>query len=92
MKILLIQLYDGGEVEPVFPLGVAYLAASLTAHEVRVFDQNVTDSDPFLETPFIFIFSRGSDADDSAAAYFPERTVWHYYPDAPNQFYSNARQ
>ncbi len=49
-------------------------------------------SDPFLETPFIFIFSRGSDADDSAASYFPERTVWHYYPDAPNQFYSEARR
>ena len=58
MKILLIQLYDGGEVEPVFPLGVAYLAASLTAHEVRVFDQNVTDSDPFLETErLLFDFS-----------------------------------
>jgi hypothetical protein len=49
-------------------------------------------SDPFLETPFIFIFSRGSAADNSAAAYFPERTVWHYYPDAPNQFYSEARR
>ncbi len=48
-------------------------------------------SDPFLETPFIFVFSRGAEADANAAGHYPERGVWHYYPDDPNRFYAGIR-
>jgi len=49
-------------------------------------------SDPFLETPFIFAYSRGAKADAAAAAHFPARTVWHYYPDDPYRFYTAPRK
>lgn len=46
---------------------------------------------PFLDTPFIFIYSRGGSIDARIAANFPERTVYHYYPDEPNKLYSTPR-
>jgi len=49
-------------------------------------------SDPFLETPFIFIYSRGAKVDAAAAAHFPARSVWHYYPDDPFRFYTAPRR
>jgi hypothetical protein len=48
-------------------------------------------SDPFLETPFIFAFSRGARADAQLAASFPERNFFYYYPDEPMRFYTNPR-
>lgn len=35
---------------------------------------------PFLDTPFIFAYSRGPEVDSSLSAYFPDRTIYHYYP------------
>ncbi|OGW37846.1 MAG: hypothetical protein A2Y97_04115 [Nitrospirae bacterium RBG_13_39_12] len=49
MKILLIQLYTGTECELVYPIGLSYLSTALSAHTVRIFDQNLCES-PFLET------------------------------------------
>jgi hypothetical protein len=47
---------------------------------------------PFLDTPFIFIYSRGPEVDNLMASYFPERHVYHYYPvDAPYSFYSTPQ-
>ena len=47
---------------------------------------------PFLDTPFIFIFSRGAEEDSRAFSFFPERTVYHYYPaDDPFQFFLEPR-
>jgi 4-amino-4-deoxy-L-arabinose transferase-like glycosyltransferase len=42
---------------------------------------------PFLDSPFIFIYSRGSVQDQAQAAQFPERKVYHYYADEPGRFY-----
>lgn len=43
---------------------------------------------PFLDTPFVFVFSRGEAADRALAAHFPERAVYHYYPPGePYAFY-----
>lgn len=42
---------------------------------------------PFLDTPFIFIISRGLEVDQRVAAQFPERAVYHYYPSDPDTFY-----
>jgi hypothetical protein len=46
---------------------------------------------PFLDTPFIFLYSRGVKQDQSAAAAFPERKIFHYYPDEPYTFYTAPR-
>lgn len=45
MRILLVQAYLGGGEPPVYPLGLACLAAVLPDHAVRVFDPNVA-ADP----------------------------------------------
>jgi hypothetical protein len=47
--------------------------------------------DPFLNTPFIFVISRGSRPDRAVAAEFPQRTTIYYYPDEPYIFYLNPR-
>jgi hypothetical protein len=47
---------------------------------------------PFLDTPFIFVISRGLDVDEAVALRFPDRTVYHYYPyDQPFTFYNAPR-
>lgn len=48
MNILLVQAYLGGSEPPVFPLGLSCLASSLTGHNVKVFDPNVSVN-PFTE-------------------------------------------
>jgi hypothetical protein len=35
---------------------------------------------PFLDTPFVFVISRGAKQDARVAARFPDRTPYHYYP------------
>jgi len=43
---------------------------------------------PFLDTPFIFIYSRQPETNQAVAAHFPDRHVYHYYPvKAPYTFY-----
>ena len=47
MKIALVQSWLGeGAGEPVFPIGLASLAASLPGHRVAAFDPNVAEADP----------------------------------------------
>jgi len=46
MRLLLVQTYLGRKEKPVFPLGLAYLAARCREHEVHVLDQNV-EKDPW---------------------------------------------
>jgi hypothetical protein len=47
--------------------------------------------DPFLKTPFVFVYSRGPSTDAAVASEFPERTFLHYYPDEPYLFYPSPR-
>ena len=42
--------------------------------------------DPFLDTPFLFVISRGEKPDSAVAAEFPHRTIIHYYTDEPSDF------
>jgi hypothetical protein len=42
---------------------------------------------PFLDSPFIFIIARGPDVDQAVIAQFPDRRVFHYYPETPYTFY-----
>lgn len=46
---------------------------------------------PFLDTPFIFAYSRGAETDAQLAALYPERRVLHYYADEPGIFYNAPR-
>ena len=49
-------------------------------------------SSPFLDSPFIFVYSRGPRVDQQLAKSFPERNVFHYYPDEPYKLYVKPRQ
>ncbi|MBC8507458.1 MAG: glycosyltransferase family 39 protein [Anaerolineales bacterium] len=50
-------------------------------------------ADPFLETPFIFAWSPMDDYPaKKLAEAFPERTLYHYYPEEPGQFYQSPRE
>ncbi|MBF0557626.1 MAG: cobalamin-dependent protein, partial [Nitrospirae bacterium] len=48
MNILLVQAFLGGTEQPVFPLGLACVASSLSEHNVRIYDPNVS-GDPLGE-------------------------------------------
>ena len=48
-------------------------------------------SDPFLDTPFIFVISRGPEQDTAVAELFPERKTVHYYADEPFKLYTGLR-
>ena len=48
--------------------------------------------DPFLDSPFIFVYSRGPEVDSQVAAHFPDRNVFHYYPaEDPYKFFTAPR-
>jgi anaerobic magnesium-protoporphyrin IX monomethyl ester cyclase len=47
MRVLLVQAFTALDMELVYPLGLAYLAAHLDQHEVRVFDVNLHRDAPF---------------------------------------------
>ncbi len=47
---------------------------------------------PFLNTPFIFVYSRGPEVDTLLGAHYPERTIYHYYPtEQPYILFNEAR-
>jgi len=48
LKVFLLQSYLGRSEKPIYPLGLAYLGACLSDHEVQAFDPNVS-SDPYGE-------------------------------------------
>lgn len=48
--------------------------------------------DPYLDTPFIFVFNRGPIADRKLARNFPERAIYHYYPEEPGNFYPSPKE
>lgn len=50
MRVLLVQAFTALDMELVYPLGLAYLAAHLDGHEVEIFDLNLyKDGDPWAE-------------------------------------------
>jgi hypothetical protein len=68
--------------------------ALIVVHPERWMDYGVLLElqDPFLDTPFIFVFSRGAGADARVAEHFPDRAVFHYYPpEDPYRFFTGPR-
>ena len=49
-------------------------------HNWREYGVLLELADPFLDTPFIFIWSRGPRSNAAIEAEFPDRAVYHYYP------------
>lgn len=47
--------------------------------------------DPYLDTPFILVVSIHPEVDSRVTGHFPERSVFHYYPDQPYIFYTAPR-
>jgi hypothetical protein len=47
--------------------------------------------DAFLTTPFIFVYARDARINTQAAALFPERSVYYYYPEEPYRLYRQPR-
>ncbi len=46
---------------------------------------------PFLDLPFVFVYSRGPVIDQAVARQFPDRNIFHYYQDQPYIFYTAPR-
>ncbi len=46
--------------------------------------------DPFLDTPYIFVVSRGTEPDQKIARAYPDRTIIQYYPADPYHFYVSS--
>ncbi|MFC1997488.1 hypothetical protein ACFLXI_07790 [Chloroflexota bacterium] len=45
--------------------------------------------DPYLNSPFIFAWtSPSSDPSGALAPHFPARTIYHYYPEQPGEFFT----
>ena len=47
MRVLLIQAFTALDMDLVYPIGLAYLAAHLDGHEVDIFDLNLYRDEPF---------------------------------------------
>jgi len=49
--------------------------------------------DPALTSPFIFAWSRGTRADKALASDYPDRNIYHYYPnEEPDTFYTSPKE
>jgi hypothetical protein len=48
-------------------------------------------ANPMLDSPYIFIWSRGPRSNAAVIDAFKERNVYYYYPDEPGQFYQFER-
>jgi len=46
---------------------------------------------PYLDTPYIFVMSRGTTSDQALIADYSDRNVIHYYPEEPYVFYGKPR-
>ncbi len=60
-----------------------------TSHSWIEYGTLIDLENAFLDSPFIFVISRGADVDQRVASYFPERRILHYYPsEQPWTFYT----
>jgi hypothetical protein len=48
-------------------------------------------ANPYLDSPFIFVLSRTTQENTELAQHFPERRIYHYYPDEPYVLYPQPR-
>lgn len=48
-------------------------------------------SNPYHNTPFVFIYNRGEENNQLVIQKFAGRSIFHYYPDEPYRFYTAPR-
>jgi hypothetical protein len=48
-------------------------------------------ANPYLDSPFIYVLSRTTQENTELAQHFPERRIYHYYPDEPYVLYPQPR-
>lgn len=48
-------------------------------------------SSPYLNTPFIFIYNRGGELNQTVIDQYPERKIWYYYPEERFTLYREPR-
>lgn len=48
-------------------------------------------SSPYLDSPWLFTYSRGPEIDTLLGESFTERKIWHYYPDEVDKLYTAPR-
>jgi hypothetical protein len=95
---MLIGLYDVQHVhlEPFLTPSAQKLPPALIVVHVTgkwiQYGRLIELSDPLLDSPFIIIFSRGPEIDAEVIQHFPDRAVYHYYPDTPYRFYLEAER
>ena len=86
---------ERADLKPFLSAEAQELAPALVVvHPERWMDYGVLLElqDPFLDTPFICVYSRGADPDARVAEHFPDRAVYHYYPPGdPYRFYNGPR-
>jgi hypothetical protein len=91
------NLYEVNQalLEPFTTEAAQELAPALVVvHTERLWTEYATLlelSNPFLNTPFIFVISRGDAVDASFKADFPQRQLIYYYIDEPYAFYKSPR-
>lgn len=77
------------------PLRAAHLDHALVVvHPVRDwwdYGALLTLTPPFADNDLLLICSWGPEEDRRAASFFPDRRVYHYYPDEPGIFYREPR-
>jgi hypothetical protein len=86
---------ERSDLKPFFtPQAQELIPALVVVHPDRWMDYGVLLElqDPFLDTPFIFVYSRGAGPDARVEEHFPDRAVFHYYPPGdPYRFYTGPR-
>ncbi len=82
-----LEPFDTPEAQELPPALVIIHAAAWWDYGVYLHLQ-----DPYLTSPFIFVWA--SPTNDPSAAlspHFPDRSIYHYYPDQPGEFYTQSR-
>ena len=71
------------------PSAQALAPALIIVHSARWMEYGalLDLQDPELTTPFIFAWSNSPSVDASLAGDFPDRSVYHYYPEQPFKLY-----
>ncbi|MHB0989433.1 MAG: STT3 domain-containing protein [Bellilinea sp.] len=93
----MIQLYgiSREQLEPFQqPAAVSLTPALVIVHQMQTWREYAVLlelADPYLDTPFIFTYSRGSEQDQSVIDAYPQRSVYHYYADDPFALYKTPR-
>ena len=76
-----LEVFDRPEVRALAPALIVVHADHWTEYGNLILLENA-----LLDTPFVFVISRGTAEDAKLANAYPDRTIYHYDPDRPYEF------